>query len=135
MLRKSIKEDIVMEKKEWVDGLRWLSVDQVVDLHFKLQEEIKKHYKLRNTGDHLERAIQLCEQQIALSELSLPALKAKHNAQAKEYEALTGKNMPFDFYAPAHHGYRQLIIIMKRRKDFDRVAELEAQRDAEGWRG
>ncbi|MEL0569336.1 hypothetical protein [Citrobacter werkmanii] len=71
-------------KKEWVDGLRWLSVDQVVDLHFKLQEEIKKHYKLRNTGDHLERAIQLCEQQIALSELSLPALKAKHNAQAKE---------------------------------------------------
>lgn len=123
-----------MNKKEWVDGLRWLSVNQVVDLHFKLQEEIKKHYKLRDTGDHLERAIQFCEQQIALGELSLPALRAKHDAQAREYEEHIGKKYPVEFYTPGHHGYRQLIIIMKKKKNLDRVAELEAQRDAEGWR-
>ncbi len=39
---KNISWSVAVDKKEWVDGLRWLSVNQVVDLHFKLQEEIKK---------------------------------------------------------------------------------------------
>lgn len=112
-----------MDIKEWVDGLRWLSADQVVDLHFKLQEQIKKHYKLRAEGKNLEKATQLCEQQVALAELALPALKQKWERDFKGVE----------FYAPAHHGYRQLITIMKKQKNLDRVAELEAKRDAEGW--
>lgn len=113
-----------MEIKEWVDGLRWLSADQVVDLHFKLQEKIKRHYKVRAEGDNLAKAVQLCEQHVALAELALPALKDKWDRDFKGVE----------FYAPAHHGYRQLITIMKKRKNFDRVAELEAKRDSEGWR-
>lgn len=112
-----------MDIKEWVDGLRWLSADQVVDLHFKLQEQIKKHYKLRAEGKNLEKAAQLCEQQVALAELALPALKQKWEGDFKGVE----------FYAPAHHGYRQLITIMKKQKNLDRVAELEAKRNAEGW--
>ncbi|VDZ84359.1 hypothetical protein U0026_16810 [Kluyvera intermedia] len=123
-----------MDKKEWVDKLRWLSGSQVIDLHFKLQEEIKRHYKLRDIDDNLERAVQLCEQQIALGELSFPALKEKHDNQAAEYEELTGKKYYMEFYAPAHHGYRQLISIMKKRKNFERVNELEEQREREGWR-
>ncbi|MCS2172768.1 hypothetical protein MUU46_21005 [Scandinavium sp. TWS1a] len=123
-----------MDRKEWVDGLRWLSSEQIVDLHFKLQERIKEHYKLRESGNHLERAIQFCEQQIALAELALPALRTKHDRQAKEYENLTGKKYPMEFYEPSHHGYRQLIVIMKKRKDMGRVVELEEKRDAEGWR-
>lgn len=123
-----------MDRREWVDRLRWLSAEQIVDLHFKLQEEIKKHYKLRNSGDNLERAIQFCEQQIALGELAFPALKAIHDAKANEYESLTGKAYPADFYAPSHHGYRQLITIMKKRKDFDRVKQLEQDMAKDGWR-
>lgn len=123
-----------MDTKEWVDGLRWLSHEQVVDLHFQLQEKIKEHYKKRDIGDNLERAIQFCEQQVALAELAFHALKAKHNKQAAEYEALRGKKYPAEFYAPAHHGYRQLITVMKKRKQLDRVAQLEAKRRAEGWR-
>ncbi|MEP9179705.1 hypothetical protein ABKT77_13130 [Enterobacter cloacae] len=123
-----------MNIKEWVDGLRWLSDEQIVDLHFQLQEKIKEHYKKRDIGDNLERAIQFCEQHVALAELALPALKAKHNKQAAEYEALTGSKSPVEFYAPAHHGYRQLITIMKKSKQLHRVAELEAKRRSEGWR-
>lgn len=123
-----------MNKKEWVDGLRWLNHHQIIDLHFKLQEEIKKHYKLRDSGDHLERAVQLCEQQVALGELAFPAMKKKHAEQAAEYEAVIGKKYSVEFYAPGHHGYRQLITIMKKRKDFNRVCQLEKQRDDEGWR-
>lgn len=123
-----------MDTKEWVDGLRWLRDEQIVDLHFQLQEKIKEHYKRRDIGDNLERAIQFCEQQVALAELAFPALKAKHNKQADEYEALTGSKSPVEFYAPAHHGYRQLIKIMKKRKQLDRVAQLEAKRRSEGWR-
>lgn len=113
-----------MDIKEWVDGLRWLSADQIVDVHFKLQEQIKKHYKLRAEGKNLEKATQLCEQQVALAGLALPALMDKWERDFKGVE----------FYAPAHHGYRQLIAIMKKRKDVDRVEELEAKRDSEGWR-
>ncbi|KLG18613.1 hypothetical protein [Enterobacter kobei] len=123
-----------MDTKEWVDGLRWLRDEQIVDLHFQLQEKIKEHYKMRDIGDNLERAIQFCEQQVALAELAFPALKAKHNKQADEYEALTGSKSPVEFYAPAHHGYRQLITIMKKRKQLDRVAQLEAKKRSEGWR-
>lgn len=122
-----------MDTKEWVDGLRWLSDEQIVDLHFKLQEKIKEHYKQRDVGDNLERAIHFCEQHVALAELAFPALKAKHNKQASEYEALTGSKYPAEFYAPAHHGYRQLITIMKRGKQLDRVTQLEEKRRSEGW--
>lgn len=123
-----------MDTKEWVDGLRWLSSEQIVDLHFKMQEKIKEHYEKRDTGDNLERAIQFCEQHVALAELAFPALKAKHDKQAAEYEALTGNKYPAEFYPPAHHGYRQLITIMKKRKQLDRVAQLEEKRLSEGWR-
>ncbi|WP_449575976.1 hypothetical protein [Lelliottia nimipressuralis] len=123
-----------MDTKEWVDGLRWLSDEQIVDLHFKLQEKIKEHYKKRDVGDNLERAIQLCEQHVALAELAFLALKGKHYKQAAKYEALTGSKYPAEFYAPAHHGYRQLITIMKKWKQLDRVARLEEKRHSEGWR-
>ncbi|WP_435952700.1 hypothetical protein [Dryocola sp. BD626] len=113
-----------MDIKEWVDGLRWLSADQVVDVHFKLQEQIKKHYKLRSKGNNLKIAIHLCEQQVALAEIALPALRGKWERDFNGVE----------FYTPAHHGYRQLITIMKKQKNLERVAELEAKMDAEGWR-
>lgn len=133
MLQKK-RAEAEMDTKEWVDGLRWLSGEQIVELHFKLQEKIKKHYRQRDIGDNLERAIQFCEQQVALAELAFPALNAKHNKQAAEYEALTGNKSPAEFYAPAHHGYRQLITIMKKSKQLDRVSQLEEKRFSEGWR-
>lgn len=112
-----------MGEEEWLNALKGLSVDQKVKAHFELQNQIKHHYRLRAEDDHLQRSIQLCEQSVAFSRLALPALKKKW------LRDFPGQ----DFYAPAHHGYRQLITIMKKQKNLQRVAELEKKRDKEGW--
>ncbi|ELY2807918.1 hypothetical protein SMC57_000017 [Cronobacter sakazakii] len=112
-----------MNINEWTEELRWLSTDQRVQVHFEMQEQIKVHYKLRAEGDHLERAIQLCEQSIAFAPLAFEALKEKWERDCFGQE----------FFVPSHHGYRRLITIMKKRKDMDRVKELQDKRSAEGW--
>ena len=111
-----------MDINKWLDGLRWLSVDQKVQVHFELQEQIKRHYRLRDERDHLQRAIHLCEQSVAFAKLALPALKEKWE-----------RDFGGEFYPPSHHGYRQLITIMKKQKNLQRVVELEQKRDREGW--
>ncbi|MDU2939990.1 MAG: hypothetical protein E7B59_12580 [Enterobacteriaceae bacterium] len=122
-----------METKEWVDKLRGLPDDAIIQLHFKLQDDIKRYYKLREEDNNLELAIMYCEQQIALAELTMPAMKSKHRREAAEYKKITGMKSPVVFYAPAHHGYRQLIVILKRRGDQQRISELRRKRNREGW--
>lgn len=125
-----------MTEEEWLDGLRHLSNDQIIQVHFELQEQIKKHYKLRAQGSHLKKAIALCEQQIALAPLAMKALKAKHQADVEEYRSVIGRPHPNpDFYYPAHHGYRQYAIILRRQKELDKLAGIEEKRKSEGWAG
>jgi hypothetical protein len=64
-----------MTEEEWLNGLRGLPDDVILQIHFDLQEKIKKHYKLRDTGKNLEKAIHYCQQQIALAPLTMSALK------------------------------------------------------------
>lgn len=126
-----------MDLQEWRDKLSWMSNEQLIQAHFSLQEQIKKHYKLRDVGNNLKKAISLCEQQIALSPMVMKAMKEKHRA---DWEAVSEVNramgrqtsMP-EFYAPAHHGYRQLCVILKKQKKPEEAAKLELQRDSEGW--
>ncbi|WP_447879824.1 hypothetical protein [Serratia fonticola] len=123
-----------MTEEEWVDGLRHLSDEQIVQAHFGLQEQIKKNYKLRAQGNHLKKAISLCEQQIALSPLTMKALRAIHKAECDEYRALIGRDSPgSEFYPPSHHGYRQYAVILRRAKNFEKLAEIEAKKKSEGW--
>ncbi|MCK7414183.1 hypothetical protein L8P13_02750 [Enterobacter cloacae] len=123
-----------MEHKEWVDKLRWLSPEQIVQVHFGLQEDIKKFYKLREEGDNLAMAEHLCEQMIALSELAFSALRSAHDKRVEEYESLTGNKYPSDFYPPSHYGFSQLSVILKKRKDFQRIEVLREKLIKEGWR-
>lgn len=124
-----------METKDWVDGLRGLPDDVIIQLHFKLQEDIKRHYKLRSKGNNLDLAMMYCEQQIALGELTMPAMKSKHRREAAEYKKITGMNSPLVFHAPAHHGYRQLMVILRKNGDDQKIADLEKKRKKEGWNG
>lgn len=64
-----------MTEDEWLEGLRGLPDDVILKIHFDLQEKIKKHYKLRDTGKNLEKAIHYCQQQIALAPLAMSAMK------------------------------------------------------------
>jgi len=124
-------------EEEWLDGLRHLSPQMILKSHFTLQEKIKKHYKLRETGKNLEKAIQLCIQQIALAPLTADAMRKQHDDQWEELNALKRKHgmseHTWPFELPAHHGYRQYAIILRKRKDFDKLAEIETKRKREGW--
>lgn len=123
-----------MEHKEWVDKLRWLSPEQIVQVHFGLQEEIKKFYKKRVEANNLAKAEHLCEQMIALSELALPALRSAHDKRVQEYESLTGNKYPSEFYPPSHYGFSQLAVILKKRKEHARIEEIREKLINEGWR-
>lgn len=129
-----IDGDRDVTEEEWLDGLRHLSYDQIIQVHFGLQEQIKAHYKLRAENKHLKKAIALCEQQIALAPLAMKALKAKHEANLEEYRSVLG-DVDREFYYPTHHGYRQYAVILRRQKDFDKLAKIEAKRKLEGWAG
>ena len=123
-----------MTEEEWLDGLRHLSHDKIVQAHFGLQEKIKKHYKLRAQGNNLKKAISLCEQQIALAPLAMEALRAVHRDECNEYRALIGRDSPnSEFFPPSHHGYKQYAIILKKQKEFDKLADLLAKKESEGW--
>ncbi|MEK6491486.1 hypothetical protein HV192_12135 [Klebsiella oxytoca] len=111
-----------MTEEEWLEGLRGLPDDVILKIHFDLQEKIKKHYKLRETGKNLEKAIHYCQQQIALAPLTMSALK---NNPAMYNDG--------QFFAPAHHGYRQYTTILKKQKELDKLEWLLNKRKIEGW--
>lgn len=123
-----------MTEEEWLEGLRHLTDEQKLDVHFGLQEQIKKHYKLRDDPKHLKKAIDLCKQQIAFAPLALPALKATHDQRVAAYHEHIKKPHPQpEFFAPGHHGYRQYAIILRRQKEFDKLESIENKRKSEGW--
>nr|DAE23012.1 MAG TPA: hypothetical protein [Siphoviridae sp. ct2u94] len=109
-------------EEEWLDGLRHLSHDQILQAHFSLQEQIKKHYKLRAEPKHMKKAIALCEQHIALAPLAIEAMKQNPHMYSNG-----------EFFAPGHHGYRQYAIILRRKKEFDKLNEIEKKKCSEGW--
>ncbi|CNF58195.1 hypothetical protein [Yersinia similis] len=124
-----------MNEDEWLDGFRHLPDEIIIKLHFELQEKIKKHYKLRDVESNLQKAISLCEQQIALSQLTLDAMKREHQRGVNEYYKITGMTHPApDFYYPSHQGYKQLLVILKKQKNIERMVEIQAKHDKEGWR-
>lgn len=111
-----------MTEEEWLEGLRGLPDDVILKIHFDLQEKIKKHYKLRDTGKNLEKAIHYCQQQIALAPLAMSALK-KNAAMYNDGQ----------FFAPRHHGYRQYTTILKKQKELDKLEMLLNKKKIEGW--
>lgn len=124
-----------MNQEEWLKEFLHLNNNQIIDAHFSLQEQIKKHYKLRADPKHMKKAMSLCEQQIALSSLTLNAMKAKHNEDICEYKKIFGRPHPQkDFYIPSHYGYRQYAVILRKQKNFDKLEIIEAKRRKEGWK-
>ncbi|MEA4559975.1 hypothetical protein VBQ98_17980 [Klebsiella pneumoniae] len=111
-----------MTEEEWLEGLRGLPDDVILKIHFDLQEKIKKHYKLRDSGKNLEKAIHYCQQQIALAPLAMSALKKK--------PAMYNDGQ---FFAPRHHGYRKYTTILKKQKELDKLKMLLNKKKLEGW--
>lgn len=120
-----------LSKKEWLEPLKELPDQVIIDMHFKILSLIKKHYKLRAQGKNLDIAIDFCEQGITLSRLVIEAMKRKHSEMSSITEQYTGKCDKF-FY-PSNPAYTQYAVILKRQKNFDKLAVINAKKEAEGW--
>jgi len=110
---------------------------QVVDLHFQLSEAVRYHYKKRQDNKHLLIAISACEYMVCISDISLDAMIAKEFYRVYEYEKILGSRYPHKrvFISPSNLGYRQLGVILRRKKMNLRDEQLKAKMIAEGWCG
>lgn len=125
------KKKARLSKREWLEPLKKLPDQVIIDMHFKILSLIKKHYKLRAQGKNLDVAIDFCEQGITLSRLVIEAMKRKHSEISSIAEQYTGKRDKF-FY-PNNPAYTQYAVILKRQKNFDKLAVINSKKEAEGW--
>jgi tetratricopeptide (TPR) repeat protein len=91
----------------------------VLDAHFLYGQRLEIYYKDRGVPGHLEKAIEACNQQIALGERAAKAFR-------REYEASP---------LPSHKGYLQLAIILEKQGKFLEAIELCRKAEEQGWAG
>lgn len=92
----------------------------ILDSHFTLQQEIEIYYRDRDTDPTaLGKAIKACEQQIKIAPEAAKAF-------LKEYP---GQSLP------AHVGYTQLAIILKKQGEYKKLIEVCEQAKKQGWSG
>lgn len=93
---------------------------EILDQHYALQEVIQTNYRLRdNDSQAFARAIQACEQQIALSARAAQAYLGKFKGST----------------LPAHVGYRQLAIIREKQGHLNEAIRLSERALKLGWCG
>ncbi|MDC5880709.1 hypothetical protein ACL9R0_05910 [Proteus mirabilis] len=120
--------------KSKVDKIQNLSDDEIIKLHFDLQEEIKKLYKNREKKDCLDKAIELCDMAISISGLVMRSMKNEHERECDEYRTIFGKPSPAsDFYYPSHYAFNQMRVILRKNGNQQRLDEITRKIRAEGW--
>lgn len=121
------KKKVRLSKREWLEPLKELPDQVIIDTHFKILSLIKKHYKLRSQGKNLDIAIDFCEQGITLSRLVIEAMKRKH----AELIRISGQY--YKFFYPNNPAYTQYAVILKKQKNFKKLEIINAKKEAEGW--
>lgn len=107
---------------------------QIIELHFSMQEEIKKQYRLRKNAENLKNAITLCEKSVSISSLVINAMKKNHRADCDEYARVTGMLSPNSkFFYPSHYAANQLCIILRKQGKINQMYDVEEKMRREGW--
>lgn len=120
--------------REAIARIAFLDCDEIVTLHFEIQEEIKKQYKLRKNQQNLDNAIMLCEKSVAISALVMEAMKKKHRKECDEYARTIGELSPnIKFQYPSHYAANQLCVILRKSGELRRLSEIEGKITREGW--
>lgn len=109
-----LAQRILKKAEELVD-----SRSSILDRHFLYQHKLEAYYKDRDDEEKLEKAIEACRQQIALSEEA-------RNTFLTEYEGTR---------LPSHRGYEQLAIILEKQKRYQEVIDLCSRAKAQEWSG
>ena len=97
-----------------------LNIDTpIIDLHFFYQKKIETNYKKRNEDiSYLDTAIETCQEQIAIAPLVAKAME-------KDW------GLPL----PSHVGYKQLVIICTKDKNYTQTIQLCESALLQGWSG
>lgn len=127
----SIGERFIKKAEERLEECK-----RVLDLHFFYQSKAEHYYRGREHAPFLQKAIDACEKQIALSPRAIIAFEEEY----KEMTAvMVARSIPEselkEFTLPAHHGYRQLAIIWEKENKFEMVISICAKAMAQGWQG
>lgn len=92
--------------------------DGVISQHFFFQSKAVVYYRWRETDAFaFGKAIEACKQQIALAPFVVEEFSSN----------------PAWGFVPAHHGYRQLVIIEEKRKNFEEAIQLCLLAKSQGW--
>ena len=91
----------------------------ILDVHFLYGHKLSIYYKDRDLPGGLEKAIESCKQQIAIS-------KKAAKEFLKEYDGSP---------LPSHKGYQQLAIIFEKQGKFTEAINLCKQAAEQGWAG
>jgi hypothetical protein len=93
-------------------------VELILDKHFLYHQIIKTYYPERNSkSGALEKAIEACLKQIALAPLAAKAFRKKWKGNE----------------LPAHTGYNQLVIILKKLHKLEEATALYEEASKAGW--
>lgn len=94
--------------------------DDVLDLHFSLQQRMEIYYRERETDPNaLEEAIKACEDQIKIAPQAAKQFLKEYPGQP----------------LPGHAGYTQLVIILKKQDKYQDLIELCQKAKEQGWAG
>ena len=116
----SNKEDSVIAYKILEKSQNLITVKtNVLDIHFLYNLMIKIYYKNREIQEYANKAIVACEKQIQLAPKAAKAFKEKYR----------------DDPLPSHTGYTQLVIILEKQKEYEKVIDLCKQAQAQTWNG
>jgi len=97
-----------------------LDTAPVLDRHFFCQAKIQIYYRFRDLDDlALEKAVEGCKQQIAMSHEAAKAFKAEFGMKQ----------------LPRHVGFEQLAIIREKQKEFQDAISVCERAAQEGWGG
>jgi len=116
--------DIFFKKEEEVPQSSSRKLDDF-DRHLELTLKIGETYKKRvSDPDAIQKTVDLCFKQIALSEKS----KQAWIKEDKEIGILEST-------LPMHKGYTQLCIILEKDKKFNEVIAFANKAKDQGWNG
>jgi len=95
----------------------------ILTKHFTYQARAEIYYRWRDLDSFaLERATEACRNQIAIAKDAAAAFLREDTAQGLGF-------------LPAHHGYKQLAIILEKQGDLEAALNLSREAKEQGWNG
>ncbi len=105
----------------------------VLDRHFELTEQLRNTYTPSSEAA-VKKGIRICRQMIAISDQAGAACLEQERDRTKALRML-GHETSGPKGLPSHAGYKQLLIVLEKRGEFEEAIEIAKQAQSQGWNG